>query len=72
MNTQLATLAGLVAGVFAYVLLRRAKPLLRLVPVATLVLAVAMVFASINLPPFTLSFLIGASAVIAVLGLSDR
>jgi hypothetical protein len=70
MSTQIAALAGIVLGLFAWIGLPKLRGVLRLVPVVALVLMCALTFTRIDVPPFALPALIGAGAVIGVLSLA--
>lgn len=70
MSAQIATLAGLVIGLFAWLALPKLRGVLRLVPVVALALMAAMMFTRIDLPPFALPVLIGAGAVIGLFSLA--
>jgi hypothetical protein len=70
MNTQIAALAGIVVGLFAWPALPKLRSALRFVSVVALVLACAQMFTRIDLPPYALPALIGAGAVIGLLSLA--
>ena len=69
MTTQIAALAGAVVALFAWLGVPKLRGILRIIPAAALVLAVVMMFTRVDLPPFALTTLIGAGAVVSVLTL---
>jgi len=69
MTTQIAVIAGAVVALFAWLGLPKLRGALRVIPAAALALAVVMMFTRVDIPPFALTALIGAGAVVAVLSL---
>ena len=69
MSTQIAALAGAVVALFVWLGVPKLRGILRVTPAAALVLAVVMMFTRVDIPPFALTALIGAGAVVSVLTL---
>lgn len=70
MTIQIAVVAGAVVGFFAWLGLPKLRALLRLVPAAALVLTCVLMFARLDLPPYSLTFAVGAGAVIGLFSLA--